>query len=268
MVRFSFLAIALGLQPVAGQFCGIQASCSSCVSTVGCVWNINVCLSSTTIPLCSPDTNCMSSIGQCSVFTSPIVYPPVSTVSPPLYTGTVLPPVVAGASIAAPPLYATTSVGSPVISPPLFSSVLPSVLPAPILPAAPIYTSPAPVYGGFYGGGGFYGNGGFDNDNTGFFDLNGNPVGNTIRNNFYANALSPIVPGIGGAVGFANNINLVRNAPDFVNNLVGDQGYRRNPVGSFVRNGFYANALGGILPGLGGPLNQFNKLDLAATLLG
>jgi len=295
MVRFSFLVIAFGLQHVAGQFCGVQSSCSSCLSVNGCVWNVNVCLSSSTIFDCSTTPNCISTIGQCSVIVAPLL-----PASPPLYTGTVLPPVstaITGTVLppvisTSPPLYASTSVGlaPPVYSPPLYSSVG-TTLAAPIAPiyapAAPIYSAPmypaAPMYnapyGGFYagggfsaGGGGFYG-GGFDNDNGGFFngplfDTNGNPVRNTIRNDFFANAISPFVPGIGGAVSLANNVNLVSNAPDFVNNVVGGNGYRRNPVGSFVRNGFYANALGGIIPGLSGPLNAFNKIDLAASLLG
>jgi len=308
MGRFSFLAIALGLQPVASQLCGVQADCSSCLSQIGCVWNMNVCLSSSTIPLCTSTPNCISDIGQCSVIvappaSSPLYIPPVTRL--PSVTGTVLPPVIGTSvtgnvlyppAVSSLPLYPaalpTAVVGT--VLPPVVS-VLPAapvttVLSAPItetvVPAAPIttvsasaplyasasaplYSASAPLYasasvanvppvyssGAVGGGGGFYGNGG----NVGY------PL---LRNDVLANAIAPSFPGFGAGVALADNVDVVSNAPDFVNNIVNDNGYRRNPVGNYARNGIYANALGGIIPGLSGPLNQFNKLDLFSSLLG
>jgi hypothetical protein len=99
------------------------------------------------------------------------------------------------------------------------------------------------------------------------FDSRGNVVDTTIRNNFYANALAPIIPGIGGVIGFQNDINLLSNSPRFIDNVVGGVGYRRDPLGAFVRNDFYAGALGKFVPGVSGPLSTFNKLNLYASLL-
>jgi len=329
MVRVFSLAFVLGLQPVIAQFCGVQSSCSSCLSLVGCIWNLNACWSSSTFTTCiGPD--CISAQGLCPLLNSPVVYPQpyfsgsgsLSATLPPISLPPIsLPPVSGFVSAALPPVYSSSVVTTPYplvsdasytaapdfsgIAPVVSSSVLPtvstsvlptvdttSILPAATVVAAPAVTAsvatpilgtpvvdtslaapvvasavipPVAVSGGFYAGGGVGGGGGGGQ----LFDANGQPVVNTIRNNLYANALSPIIPGIGPIVNTANDVNLLRNSPQFVGNVLNGNGYRRNPVGSFVRNGFYANALGGILGGnVGSSLNTFNQLDLEASLLG
>jgi len=303
MVRFSSLAILLGLQQVMGQFCGIQSSCSSCVSLVGCVWNLNACWSSSSFTSCI-GPSCVSTLGLCPLLSSPVVYPqplsfsgsvsavlpPLGTVLPPIYSSSVvgLPyPIVSDASYTAPdfsggaditlaaPIVSTLPAASVYAGPALSATVGAPIIGAPIIGApivsagfgAPIVANAyvPPVAGGFYAGV----NGGADVGGEPLFDANGEPVENTIRNNLYANALSPIIPGIGPAVAAADNVNLVANSPEFVGNVLNGKGYNRNPVGAFVRNGFYANALGGIFGGnVGSSLNAFNKLDLEASLLG
>jgi hypothetical protein len=162
---------------------------------------------------------------------SPPLFPPSTALST---------PIVASASFAAPPLYAP---------PPIVSAGF----------AGGVYAPPLRVGGGLY-------------SNTilprPLFDSRGNVIDTTIRNNFYADALSPIIPGIGGAVSFANDVNLISNAPRFINGIYQGAGYRRDPLGTFVRNDFYADALGKFVPGISGSLSAFNKLNLYTSILG
>jgi len=337
MVRF-YVVLLLGLQPVVGQFCGIQASCSSCVSLPGCVWNFNLCLSSTAVLSCiSP--GCIGYLGICPALTSPVVYattpplpaplplypPPISSApvyaSTPLYaSGSLsLPPLYASGSVALPPLYAKPSVIPPVIGPPLYSTSVsapvigqlaetytaplttplysppvtttplysPTVATTPLYSssvatsvaaplyagasfAAPIYSSAVvpPVRAGFSAG--LYG-GPFVNNRIlpgPLFDSRGNPVDNIIHNNFIANGLAPLIPGIGGVVGVANDLNVIQNSPRFIDNLFDGRGYQRDPLGNFVRNNFFADQLGRFVPGVSGSLQAYNKLNLYTSLLG
>jgi hypothetical protein len=39
-------------------------------------------------------------------------------------------------------------------------------------------------------------------------------------------------------------------------------------LGAFVRNDFYADALGKFVPGISGSLSAYNKLNLYSSLLG
>jgi len=323
MVRF-LLALALGFQPVIGQFCGVQSSCASCVSVVGCVWNFGACLSSSSVSICG-NANCINAIGLCPVLSNPVVYP-TTTVLPPALPPVTLPPVTLP-PVTLPPIsgsaslagsvsfpYSTTilpplgsplppigtpllpSIGTPLlpsIGTPLYSSA--SVFSSPIVsasvatpigtpllssPISPIYPAAsasfaAPIYanaytppvsagfsGGFYGGGGFY-----DNDNNGLFG-GGGAIGNTVRADIYGNALEPFFPGIGGTFSTLNNLNLLSNAPDYLESTFTGEGYRRNPVNAFVRNDLFANALGNFIPGASGTLNAFNRFNLFSSLLG
>jgi hypothetical protein len=310
MIRYFAL---LGLQLVSGQFCGIQASCSSCTSLAGCVWNQNVCLSVSAVLSCiSP--GCIGYLGICPALT---LYPPISSApvfastpiipslpplpplppllpSLPLYASaslyarpTVVPPII-NPPLFAPPLYSTAPLVRTSVSAPVYSQ-LPETYTAPFLPAAlpPITASVAsPLYAGVGASASFaapiyssayvppmrgpYG-GPFVNTNIlprPLFDTRGNPVDNIIHNNFIASGLNSIIPGIGGVVGMANDVNLITNTPRFVNNVVRGVGYNRDPLGNFVRNNFYADQLGRFIPGVSGSLSAFNKLNLYTSLLG
>lgn len=319
MVRFSFLAMAVGLQPVVAQFCGIQSSCSSCLSVSGCVWNLGACTSMSSVFSCNNDAACTASIGLCPAVVYASIYPSVSS--------TVLPPVVSGAATmstypiystpmlpaattvfpatypvytapAAPvytapvtttyplytprvayPLYSSTTVlpaasaslyARPAIaSTPLYSSVLPSYSstiytpPVYTAPAAPLYPAPAIVpRAGWHR----YGNGWRDS-NGALFDIRGQPVYNFVRNNAIAGALEPLIPGIGGVVSTGNDINFLRNAPQFLDGIVDGQGYNRNPLYAYARADIYANQLGRFVPGLEGPLDTLNTFNLYASIL-
>jgi len=294
MVRFALL-LALGLQPVIGQFCALQSSCSSCVSLVGCVWNLNSCWSIGSISPCSSALGCYSAIGECPLISAPLVYPSASfsvgagavlpPLLPPIYSSSFVSapfPIVSDVSytapldtapvLSAPPITTVgTPIATPIYNPPIATPIYnPPIVSASVAPAAsfaaPVYASDyvAPVGGQVYGG--FYGNAGFNSGPPPLFDTNGRPVYNTVRNNLVAGALEPMIPGIGATVSAANDFNLLANSPQFINSDLNGVGYRRHPVDTFVRNGFYANALGKFMPGLTGSLNTFNELNLLANL--
>jgi len=214
----------------------------------------------------------------------------------PLYTSpisTVLPPLSASASIyAAPSIYASAAFPStlyPSTILPAASSLYPSVLPtfssslygsavlpavsASLYPSTTIYpAATAPIYGNTYLNGNLaYGNGLGANAGFGLngqlLNYNGNPIDANIRNTITANALGPIIPGIGGAVSAYNNLNLVANGGPELNNILNGGGGGRNPLNAFVRGSFYANGIGSFAPGLSGPLNQLNQLNLLSSLL-
>jgi len=65
----------------------------------------------------------------------------------------------------------------------------------------------------------------------------------------------------------ANNVNLIANSPRLVSNVVSGAGYQRDPLRTYIRNDYYADALGGFVPGLAGPLNALNQYNLYASLL-
>jgi hypothetical protein len=191
---------------------------------------------------------------------------PVYSQLPASYTAPLYPP-------ALPPFTASVSALPPFtasVSAPLYTGVGTPIFPASASFAAPIYSSAyvPPLRGGFSGG--LYGSGYVGNSilPRPLFDSRGNPVDNIIHNNFIANGLNPLIPGIGGVVGLANDVNLLQNTPRFVNNLFGGVGYNRDPLGSFVRNNFYADQLGRFIPGVSGSLSAFNKLNLYTSLLG
>lgn len=316
--RLSSLAVlALGLQPIAGQLCNLQASCGGCVATSGCVWKASACWTASTVPLCSSDADCYSVGSLCPVVSSAsIVYPqaastvyagaalPPATVSAyarpsitPVYSSTLLPASTVATSLytATPVSYSypsaysypstysyasypvTTSVyAAPTLSSSLYTPALStSLYAAPTVSASfasPAYASyptysPYPVY--YYPGDvRFSGNvrlGGGGNNND-LFNYNGGVFGSTIRNNFYANALDPIIPGIGGAVSVANNYNLLANSPRIIDNVLSGDGYNRDPLRTYVRNDFYANALGSFIPGVSGSLSALNQYNLYASL--
>jgi len=313
MVRF-LLALALGLQPALGQFCGIQASCSSCLSVAGCVWNFGVCLSTSAVTICG-NADCINVAGLCPVLTAPVVYagaslpisaslntfggpfdasasiyarPSVaasiypSVYSPPLFPPAPIYPAATPFFPAATPIYSTSSLYSaPIVSADAFTA--PSFADTTYLPpvsasfAAPVYASgnvygpgvSAGFSGGVYGGGNFYDN----NNNGGLFgggllNQNGPLLDTEVRNNVLGTALDPLIPGIGGVLSTANSLNVARNAPEIIDNTINGRGYRRDPVGSFVRNSIYSSELGGLLPGISGSLDTFNKFNLYSSLLG
>jgi len=190
----------------------------------------------------------------------------------PLYSTAIAPviPTVAPYTVSA-SVPASIYAGAPLYSPPVVAAPLPAVgapLYSPV--AAPLYSPPAvaaPLYSpyasGGYGGGGY---GGFY-DNPPLLDFSGRPVYNTIRNDIVGGVLDPLFPGVGGIISTANDVNLLGNAPGFINNVFGGQGYGRDPFKTFVRNDFYANRLGRLVPGLGGPLSLANRFNLISTLL-
>lgn len=98
------------------------------------------------------------------------------------------------------------------------------------------------------------------------FNFNGNVLGSTIRNNFYADALGDFIPGIGGAVTVANNYNLLANSPRLIDNVMSGNGYQRDPLRTYIRNDFYADALGDFIPGISGSLSALNQYNLYANL--
>jgi hypothetical protein len=118
--------------------------------------------------------------------------------------------------------------------------------------ADPFYPSFAP-YGGFYGG--FYGD-----PNERFFR-------NSVRNEFLGDTLDTFIPGTGGVFSAVNDVNLLRRAPDFFDSTISGRGYRRDPLGSFIRNDFFSGRIGKFLPGASASLNAFNRLNLLASLL-
>jgi hypothetical protein len=213
------------------------------------------------------------------------VYAPAAVYTPPIL------PLSASASVyAAPSIYAsaipTYPASSAIYPTTLASTIYPSVLPsAPIysstvlgatLPAASVYSTTAlgtPIYNGnvVYGNG-FYDNGFNSNFNAnlglggGLLNYNGNPIDANIRNSFYANALAPIIPGIGGTVSTFNNLNLLANGGQTFDNILNGRGGRGDPFGNFVRNSYFANSIGAFAPGLSGPLNQLNQLNLLGSL--
>lgn len=99
------------------------------------------------------------------------------------------------------------------------------------------------------------------------FDVRGQPVVNTIRNNFIADTLEPLVPGIGGYVSTANDLNLIRNAPRYIDNVFQGEGYRRDPFGAYIRNDLYADQLSRFVPSLSGSLDTFNRLNFYSSIL-
>jgi len=209
-----------------------------------------------------------------SVYPSPLY-------TPPLYTPPLLPP-------AATPIYSTSSIySSPLVSADSFVNTAPSFASPVYVPpvsasfAAPVYASGSvyapPVSAGVYGGVGVYGGGNFydnnGNNNNGLFgggllDQNGGFLQTNIRNNFLGSALEPVLPGIGGVLSTANDLNVITNAPKFIDSTINGNGYRRDPVGSYVRNSIFSNELGDLVPGLSGSLDAFNKVNLYASLLG
>jgi hypothetical protein len=163
-------------------------------------------------------------------------------------------------------------VGAPILGDPIYPAVSTSFA-APIYGSAYVPGVSAGFSGGLYGGGNVYGGGNFyDNNNNGFlggglFSQNGGYLSTSIRNDFLGNALEPILPGIGGILDTANDFNLLRRAPTYIDNTFSGQGYRRDPVGSFVRNGLFANQIGDLIPGISASLDAFNRFNLYSSLL-
>lgn len=245
MTRLSYLAVfALG---VAGQLCNLQASCGGCVATSGCVWKADACWTASTVPMCAMDADCYAAGSVCPIAASASVLytQPATTVyaSAPLYTSSA-------------PVYSYPSTYS------YPSSYVPYAYP---VSTTPLYTAPAPIYTSYpvYNSYPVY----YPGNNNDLFNYNGNVLGSSVRNTFYANALDPIIPGIGGAVSVANNYNLLANSPRIIDNFVGGYGYNRDPFRTYARNGFYANALGNFVPGLRGSLNSLNQYYLYSSLL-
>lgn len=212
--------------------------------------------------------------------TYPVYTAPATSVSYPVYSSTTILPSASASLYARPslaPAIATAplSYSSTVYTPPVYTS------PAPVYTApaytAPVYTAPAytaPAYSAsayvspvvprapLYR----YGNGWRDS-NGNLFDINGQPAYNFVRNNAIAGALEPLIPGIAGAVSVGNDVNFIRNAPQFLNGVVDGQGYNRNPLYAYARTDVYANQLGRFVPGLEGPLDALNKYNLYASIL-
>jgi hypothetical protein len=145
------------------------------------------------------------------------------------------------------------------------ASVATPLLADPIYPAtsfaSPIYPGVSAGFsGGFYGG--FYDKGDYFDRNGDYFDRNGGLV----RNEILGEVLDPIIPGVGGAFSTFSDINVLRRAPDFIDSTINGRGYRRDPVGSFVRNSIAANRLGNFIPGVSASLNAFNRVNLLASL--
>jgi hypothetical protein len=128
----------------------------------------------------------------------------------------------------------------------------------------PVY-GPGPYVGGGFGGGVRYGGGWGGNNNNGLFDLNGG-INANIRNSIYANALDPIIPGIGATINTFNDVSLLSNSGRYFNNIVGGNGYNRDPLGSYVRGQYFANQIGDFIPGVSDSLNTLNKLNFYAGL--
>lgn len=263
MVRL-LLVLALGLQPIVGQVCGIQASCNNCVVTSGCVWKSNACWSASTFPFCDTDASCFGYLSTSCP--APIIYPTLyggATTSLPLYSNPAPVSPYASAPIyasASAPIY--TSASAPIYasaSAPIYSSY-PVYNSYPVYSSYPVYNAPSSYYP--------YSNVWSDPYRPQLFDFDGRRiVDSTVRNNFYANSLNTIIPGIGGAVQTANNLNLLGHSDQYFDNLLSRDGYHRDPFGTWVRNNYYGNAIGTFLPGTSSSLAALNQWNLYYSLL-
>jgi hypothetical protein len=133
------------------------------------------------------------------------------------------------------------------------------IYPTPLYSSAPIVGSPVVSASGSFYGGGFAGDG-FVRGGDGF-------IRTSIRNEVLGDTLDTFIPGTGGIFSTLNDVNVLRRAPDFFDSTITGRGYRRDPVGSFVRNNFFADRIGKFIPGASASLNAFNRVNLLASLL-
>jgi len=170
LVYFAFLA-ALGLQQVAGQACGGQTTCATCVQISGCAWSSNRCVINGALEDCLQELpSCISRPGQCgTVAPGPVggnYYPPAQgggVYSAAVGTYPVTPVAVYNAATVYPTapyvpagsVYPTTTAvypSSPVYPPSSvypYGTIYPVVASSAVYPATPVYPGtvyPAPVY--------------------------------------------------------------------------------------------------------------------------